>query len=146
MVRFFTGQTGDMVWSALLFITIFLPLASLSVDVPEYFRVATLLQGALDAAAQEAVNDCLDLEGFSNTGTARLKSACIRQAAGQRFRSETSSLATEGHSPVLTSVSCSHGCKSLEVQGTVSTRVFFSLSPQIRILRVARSGVRMVHG
>ena len=135
-----------MVWSALLFITIFLPLASLSIDVPEYFRVATLLQGALDAAAQEAVNDCLDLEGFSNTGTARLKSACIQQAAGQRFRSETSSLATEGHSSALTSVSCSHGCTSLEVQGTVSTRVFFSLSPQIRILRVAKSDVRMVHG
>ena len=146
MVRFFTGRAGDMVWSALLFITIFLPLASLSVDVPEYFRVATLLQGALDAAAQEAVNDCLDLEGFSNTGTARLKSACIRQVAGQRFHSETSSLATEGHSPVLTSVSCSQGCKSLEVQGTVSTRVFFSMSPQIRILRAARSDVRMVHG
>ena len=145
MARFLIGRKADMVWSALLFITIFLPLASLSVDVPEYFRVATLLQGALDAAAQEAVNDCLDLEEFSNSGTARLKATCIRQAAGQRFRSETSSLSVEGHSPVLTSVSCSNGCKSLEVQGVVSTRVFFSMSPQIRIVRAARSDVRMVH-
>ena len=135
-----------MVWSALLFITIFLPLASLSVDVPEYFRVATLLQGALDAAAQEAVNDCLDLEGFSNTGTARLKSTCIQQTVGQRFRSETSSLATEGHNPSLTSAVCSNGCTTVNVHGVVSTRVFFSLSPRIRIVRAARSDVRMVHG
>ena len=41
MVKFVIGRRADMVWSALLFITIFLPLASLSVDVPEYFRVAT---------------------------------------------------------------------------------------------------------
>ncbi len=146
MVKFVIGRKADMVWSALLFITIFLPLASLSVDVPEYFRVATLLQGALDASAQQAVNDCLDLEGFSNTGTARLKSACIQQAAGQRFGSETSSLTTGGHSPVLMSVACSNECRSLQVQGVVSTRVFFSLSPRIRIVRTARSDVRMVHG
>ena len=146
MVKFIIGCKADMVWSTLLFITIFLPLASLSVDVPEYFRVATLLQGALDAAAQEAVNDCLDLEGFSNTGTARLKSTCIRKAAGQRFRSETSGLSVEGHNPVLTAVACTNGCRSLEVQGVVSTRVFFSLSPQIRIARAAQSDVRMVHG
>lgn len=146
MVRFVMGRRADMVWSAVLFITIFLPLASLSVDVPEYFRVATQLQGALDASAQQAVNDCLDLEGFSNTGTAQLKSTCIQQAAGQRFRSETSGLATGGHSPELTSVACSNGCRSLQVQGVVATRVFFSLSPRIRIVRVARSEVRMVHG
>ena len=48
-----------MAWSALLFTTIVLPLAGLSVDVPEYFRVATQLQGTLDATTQQAVNDCL---------------------------------------------------------------------------------------
>ena len=146
MVRFCIGHRGDMVWSALLFITIFLPLASLSVDVPEYFRAATLLQGALDAAAQEAVNDCLDLEGFSNTGTVRLKSGCVPTAAGRRFQSETAHLAAEGHSPSLTSAACVDGCTAVALQGMVSTRVFFSLSPRIHIARTARSDVRMVHG
>ena len=146
MIRFCTGRRGNMVWSALLFITVFLPLASLSVDVPEYFRVATLLQGALDAAAQQAANDCLDLEGFSNTGTARLRADCVPQAAGWRFQSETAGLAAEGHSPSLMSAACVDGCEAVAVQGVVATRVFFSMSPRIRIARAARSDVRMVHG
>ena len=42
--------SGDMVWNALVIVTVLLPLAGLAIDVPRYFALRSRLQIAADAA------------------------------------------------------------------------------------------------
>ena len=44
------GSRGDMVWNALIIVTVLLPLSGLAIDVPRYFALRSRLQAAVDAA------------------------------------------------------------------------------------------------
>jgi len=130
----------------MVLMTVFLPLSSLVFDVPQYFAAAATLEMALEAAAQEAANDCLQLEAFSRRGVARLDADCIGRQAGRRFVSLTGPLAGSGHEPTLTASRCEDSCQTVVLHGAATIRVFFSLSPTITIARTGSSQVRMTAG
>lgn len=137
---------GSLVWNAVVILAVLLPLASLSVDVPEYFRVASHLEQSLATAAQDAANTCLDLKSFSQSGVATLDLPCLRRVAGQRFDQATVSLADAQHAPSLTQVTCHDACQTVTLQGTTTVHVFFALSPAVTLVRTASSRVRMTSG
>ncbi len=142
----FKGTGANLIWNAAVILLVFLPLASLTVDVPAYFQVGSQLEQALATAAQDATNSCLDLPSFSQSGTALLELPCLRQTAQQRFDQATSSLAAAQHGPTLTQITCHSACQTVTLQGTAAVRVFFSLSPAITLTRSATSRVRMTSG
>ena len=142
----FRDTGGSLIWNAAVILLVFLPLASLTVDVPAYLRVASHLEQALATAAQDAANSCLDLSSFSQSGTAILALPCLQQTAQQRFDQATSSLAAAQHRPTLAQVTCHNACQTVTLQGTVAVRVFFALSPAITLTRSATSRTRMTFG
>ncbi len=137
---------GSLVWNAVVILLVFLPVASLAVDVSAYFRVASHLEQSLATAAQDAANTCLDLATFSQVGTATLDLPCLYRVAGQRFEQVTSSLATDQHVPSLTQVACHNDCQTVTLQGTATLHVFFALSPAVTVTRTVSSRVRMTAG
>ena len=146
MYRFITNSKASLVWNTMVLMTVFLPLASLVFDVPQYFAAAANLEMALDAAAQEAANDCLQLLSYSQSGTTSLDSSCVASQARRRFQVLTDPMAAAGHVPNLTMVTCSNACRTLHLQGATTIRVLFSLSPPITIIRSSNSQVRMTAG
>lgn len=143
---FVRAARGDLVWNALLLLTVFLPLASLTVDVPEYFSAASYLEQALAASSQDAANACLDLQRYSQSGLAALDPHCLRRTAQQRFAQATAELAAMGHRPALVHTACRTHCQEVTLRGTVAVRVFFALSPALTITREATSRARMTAG
>ena len=63
--RWLVGDEGNMVWHALILITVLIPLASLTIDVPRYYTLRSRLQLAADAAAESA-SRCLDFRFLKN--------------------------------------------------------------------------------
>ncbi len=63
----FSVGAGDMVWNALIIVTVLLPLSGLAIDIPRYFALRSRLQGAVDAAAEAAARQ-VDIPHFMNTG------------------------------------------------------------------------------
>ncbi len=137
---------GSLVWNASVILFMFLPLASLTVDIPEYLRVASHLEQALATAAQDAANTCLDLEVFSQSGTVTLNAPCLRRVADQRFRQATAPLAASQHAPILVQVRCQDACQTVTLEGTATLHVFFDLSPAVTLSRTATSRARMTAG
>lgn len=146
MLRVFFSARASLVWNAIVLMTVFLPLSSLVFDVPQYFAAASKLEMALDAAAQGAANDCLQLAEFSRSGLTGLDEGCLHGQALVRFQELTASLTDAGHGTSLTTIECRDNCQTVFLQGTVAVRVFFSLSPEISISRTASSMVRMTAG
>ena len=68
---FVVGRKGDMVWNALIIVTVLLPLSGLAIDVPRYFALRSRLQAAVDAAAEAAARQ-VDIAHYQNTGETRL--------------------------------------------------------------------------
>ena len=146
MRHWFSGTGANLVWNTMVLMTVLLPLSSLVFDVPQYFAAAANLEMALEAAAQEVANDCLQLAEFSQSGIVRLDAGCIDHQARRRFESLTGPLAASGHVPVLTASACKDSCQTVILRGTTALRVFFSLSPTITIARTGSSQVRMTAG
>ncbi len=147
MMRYWVfGTRASLVWNTMVLMTVLLPLSSLVFDVPQYFAAAANLEMALEAAAQGAANDCLQLAAFSQSGMVRLDADCIGNQARRRFESLTGPLAAAGHVPVLTAAECRDSCQTVALRGTTAIRVFFSLSPKITIARTGSSQVRMTAG
>ena len=144
--RFLSSTRASLVWNTMVLVTVILPLSSLVFDVPQYYAAATNLEMALDAAAQGAANDCLQLAEFSESGQTRLDEGCVNSQALIRFNDLTEQMADFGHESRLTTVDCRDSCQTVFLQGTTAVRVFFSLSPEIAISRTASSKVRMTTG
>ena len=83
------GRRGDMVWNALVIVTVLLPLSGLAIDVPRYFALRSRLQAAVDAAAEAAARQ-VDIAHYQNTGETRLDADRYggRGALGLRDRSD----------------------------------------------------------
>ncbi len=143
MDPFVSGTKANLVWNAMVLMTVLLPLSSLVFDVPQYFAAAANLEMALEATAQGAANDCMRLAAFSQSGTSRLDAGCIDLQARRRFETLTKPLTAAGHAPALTASGCQEGCQTVFVRGVAAIHVFFSLSPAITIVRTGSSKVRM---
>ena len=61
------GRRGDMVWNALVIVTVLLPLAGLAIDVPRYFALRSRLQIAADAGAEAAAR-AVDIRALHQHG------------------------------------------------------------------------------
>ena len=66
-MRWLRGVSGDMVWNALVVITVVLPLLSFSVDVPRYFILRSALKNAADSAAEAAARS-VDVRAWRESG------------------------------------------------------------------------------
>lgn len=79
------SRRGDaFAWFASLLVLVFLPLASLSIDVTRLMYVRGHLQTAVDAACQSAA-DALDTRLFISTGQVRIEPGLARSQAAREF-------------------------------------------------------------
>jgi hypothetical protein len=140
--RWLLGRGGDMVWSALVIVTVLLPLASLTIDVPRYFTLRSRLQLAADATA-EAMARCVDTVHFQNVGETRLHRECVEADAGTIFGQATQDLAAKGYSPNLGAVAVDEAADRVTVDASGTTVLFFGLTPQFSVDVRAVSSFRM---
>ncbi len=138
------GRRGDMVWSAIVIVTVMLPLASLTIDIPRYFRLSGQLSQALETTGQGLVNTCLDMGHFEQSGQVRLVDVCLYYESGALFILNTQDLAWRGYQPLLTNFGYNPSTQRLHVEGEGTLTVFFGLTPAITIRRSVESRVRMV--
>jgi len=137
-------RRGDMVWIAIVIVTVMLPLASLTMDIPRYFRLSGQLSQALEATGQGVVNTCLDMGHFEQSGQVRLVDVCLYYESGALFVLNTQDLAGRGYQPRLTGIAYSHSTQRLYLEGEGSLSVFFGLTPALTLRRSVESRVRMV--
>ena len=131
-----------MVWNALVLISVLLPLASLTLDVPRYYVLRSRLQLAADAAA-EATAQCVDLSHFQNTGETRLEVWCRRSEPGATFQDVVQPLVDKEYQPTLAGVDVDEQNDVVTVRAFGTTRLFFGMTPAIRIEVEAQSRFRM---
>lgn len=85
MIMLLGGRNGDaFAWSAALLVLVFLPLASLSIDITRMVYVRNHLQTANDAACQSAA-DALDVPLFIQTSQKRIQPGLARSQAVREF-------------------------------------------------------------
>lgn len=133
---------GDMVWNALVIITVLLPLASLTIDVPRYFTLRARLQLAADAAAA-AVARCVDVTHFQQSGETRLRSDCVATEPGFIFSQATQDLHSKGYAPSLGAVAVDEGEDTVSVAASGTTTLFFGLTPAFAVNVSTVSSFRM---
>lgn len=133
---------GDMVWNALVIITVLLPLASLTIDVPRYFTLRARLQLGADAAAAAAAR-CVDVAHFQNVGETRLRSDCAVTEPGFIFRQATQDLQSKGYTPRLDTIAVDEGDDTVSVAASGTTTLFFGLTPSFSVHVRAVSRFRM---
>lgn len=131
-----------MIWNALVLVTVMVPLASLTIDVPRYFILRSRLQLAVDAAA-EATAACIDLPHFQASGEVRLEATCLATTPGDVFNAALGNLRASGYSPSLTAVQVNEVDDWVTVQGQGTTRIFFGMVPGLTVHTQATSRFRM---
>ena len=83
--RLLISRKGDAyAWFAAMLVFVFIPLASLSIDVTRMMYVRGHLQTANDAACQSAA-DALDTQLFIQTNQKRIQPALARSQAAREF-------------------------------------------------------------
>lgn len=83
--RLLISRKGDAyAWFAAMLVFVFIPLASLSIDVTRMMYVRGHLQTANDAACQSAA-DALDTKLFVQTNQKRIQPALARSQAAREF-------------------------------------------------------------
>lgn len=137
-------RRGDMVWSAIVIVTVMLPLASLTIDIPRYFRLSGQLSQALEATGQGVVNTCLDMGHFEQSGQVRLVDVCLYYESMALFVLNTQELTGRGYQPRMTDIAYSPSTQRLHLEGEGSLSVFFGLTPALTLRRSVESRVRMV--
>lgn len=140
--RWLLGDDGNMVWNSLILVTVLLPLASLTIDVPRYYTLRSRLQLAADAAAESAAR-CLDFEHFRHSGESRLRQDCIDTDSARLFILSTQDLTAKGYVPTLGAVSVDEVTDTVEVDASGTTTLFFGLTPQFTVNVRAVSSFRM---
>ncbi len=140
--RWVVGDEGNMVWHALILITVLIPLASLTIDVPRYYTLRSRLQLAADASAESAAR-CLDFDHFRNVGESRLLADCVTTDLAQFFGLATQDLRAKGYSPALGGVAVDEVADTVAVDASGTTTLFFGLTPQFTVNVRAVSSFRM---
>lgn len=133
---------GDMVWNALVIITVLLPLASLTIDVPRYFTLRSRLQLAADGAVAAAAR-CVDVTHFQNVGETRLRSDCVATEPGFIFTQATQDLQGKGYAPTLGTIAVDEGDDTVSIDASGTTTLFFGLTPAFSVRVYAISTFRM---
>ena len=136
------GSEGNMVWHALILVTVLVPLASLTIDVPRYFSLRSRLQLAADGAAVAAAR-CLDFDHFRNVGESRLRGDCVTVDSAQFFTLSTEDLASKGYAPALGTVAIDEVADTITVEASGTTALFFGLTPRFAVNVRAVSSFRM---
>lgn len=140
MRRYLAGRCGDMVWNALILITLLLPLASLSIDIPRYFVLKSRLQLAADGAA-EAAAQRVDVAHFRDTGEVRLASDAYAQA--HWAAAALLPMHERGYATTIERFAVDEQADTVTVGLVGTTHLFFGLSPAIRVRAEALSRFRM---
>ena len=131
-----------MIWSSIVLITVLLPLASLTIDVPRYYVLRSRLQLAADAAT-EATAQCVDVVHFQHTGETRLQAWCQADEPTLIFQPIVQPLLDKGYRPRLTAVEVDEAADTVTVRAAGETRLFFGLTPPVTLEVSARGGYRM---
>ena len=133
---------ADMVWNALVIVTVLIPLGGLSIDIPRYFNLRASLATASDAAAAAAAQ-CLDIPHFQNTREVRLLPACADAEARTIFAANIADLDAGAYAPRLDDVAIDEVGDSVHVRSSGDIRLMFGLSPAFTVQIEAESRYRM---
>ena len=142
LLTWFRSTGGDMVWNALVLVTVLIPLGGLSIDVARYFNLRTGLATASDAAAAAAAQ-CLDIPRFQNTGDVFLLPACVEAEAQTVFAANVADLDPAAYNPRFLDVAIDEGIDSVRVRAAGEIRLMFGLTPAFTVDVAAESRYRM---
>lgn len=141
--RFLTGRSGDMVWNALVIVTVLLPLAGLAIDVPRYFALRSRLQIAADAGA-EAGARAVDIRHYINTGETRLEPGRCGGEAAWAFDTAVADLRARGYTANLDGVDLDEDADAVSTRASGTIRLFYNLLPPVTVHVGATSWYRMI--
>lgn len=140
LARWMLSRQGDMVWNALVIVTVMLPLMGLTLDIPRYFILRSTLQSAADAAA-EAAAQTLDAGAFINAGEVSLASYATDSAA-RVFYAVAAPASDRGYGIALDGVSIDESNDTVAVTAHGALRYLFGLTPEVAIHVQASSRFR----
>ncbi len=140
LLRWMTGKKGDMVWNALVIVTVMIPLMGLTLDIPRYFILRTTLQNAADAAA-EAAAQTLDAGAFVNAGDVQLADYAV-SSAYNTFSAVAAPVAAKGYAISLNGVSVDESADEVVITASGRLRYLFGLTPEVTISVQAASRFR----
>lgn len=138
-----TDHRGDMVWNALIIVTVLLPLAGLALDVPRYFLLRSRLQIAADAGAEAAAR-AVDVRHYKTTGETRLDPGRYAGEAAWAFDTAVSGLRAKGYTASLDGVDLDEGADAVSARGSGTIRLFYNLLPPVTVRVTATSWYRMI--
>jgi len=143
--RFLSGRRGDMVWNALVIVTVLLPLAGLAIDVPRYFALRSRLQIAADAGAEAAAR-AVDIRHYINTGETRLEPDRYAGEAAWAFDTAVTGLRARGYTANLDGIDLDEGADAVTTRasGTIRLRFAYNLIPPVTVRVTATSWYRMI--
>ncbi len=141
--RFLTGRSGDMVWNALVIVTVLLPLAGLAIDVPRYFALRSRLQIAADAGAEAAAR-AVDIRHYINTGETRLEPDRYAGEAAWAFDTAVTGLRARGYTANLDGIDLDEGADAVTTRASGTIRLFYNLIPPVTVRVTATSWYRMI--
>ena len=137
------GRRGDMVWSALIIVTVLLPLAGLAIDVPRYFALRSRLQSAVDASAEAAAR-AVDIRHYVNTGETRLEPDRYAGEATWAFETAVVDLRTRGYTARLDGIDLDEAADAVSTRASGTIRLFYNLAPPVAVRVTATSWYRMI--
>ena len=136
------GRRGDMVWNALVIVTVFLPLAGLAIDVPRYFALRSRLQIAADAGAEAAARQ-VDIPHYQNTGETRLNVDTYPGEAHWAFETAVTNLRAHGYTATFDNLSVDEVADAVTVDASGTIRLFYNLLPPVTVHTSATSEYRV---
>ena len=141
--RFVFGRAGDMVWNALIIVTVLLPLSGLAIDAPRYFALRTRLQIAADAGAEAAART-VDIRHYINTGETRLEPDRYAGEAAWAFETAVADLRARGYTATLDGVDLDEAADAVSTRASGTIRLFYNLTPPVMVRVSATSWYRMI--
>ena len=142
-VHWLLGRTGDMVWNALVIVTVLLPLSGLAIDVPRYFALRSRLQIAADAGAEAAART-VDIRHYINTGETRLEPDRYAGDAAWAFETAVADLRARGYTATLDGVDLDEAADAVSTRASGTIRLFYNLTPPVTVRVGATSWYRMI--
>jgi len=142
-LAFVSGRAGDMVWNALVIVTVLLPLSGLALDVPRYFMLRSRLQIAADAAAEAAAR-AVDVRHYINTGETRLDVERYESEAFWAFDRAVADLRRRGYDAHLVNISLDEDADTIKIDAWGTIRPFYNLLPAVTVEVSAVSWFRMI--
>jgi Flp pilus assembly protein TadG len=140
--RRFNEDGYSMVWYAVVFAFVLLPLMSLAVDITRLLYVRNDLQTSVDAACESA-SLAADTAYFNLTGEQRIHPGLAASYASQAFRASAIEAGLMLYSPALTAVAVLSptqvGCVA-----HASVKAFIRVTPALNVQVRAQAKMRFV--